>query len=95
MRIEPIGDKVVVKRVDAEEMTTGGIVLPDSAQQKSQHGRVLSVGNGRMTESGHRAELQINEGDRVLFATYAGTEIDVDDQQLLIMSEGDILAVVE
>lgn len=94
MRIEPLGEKIVVKRTDAEEVTSGGIVLPDSAQEKPAEGKVLSVGEGRMLPNGSRAKPQIGEGDRVLFSSYAGTEIDVDGQDLLIMSESDILAVV-
>ena len=79
---------------EAEETTAGGIVLPDSVREKPQEGKILSVGNGQMTESGQRSPLQISEGDRVLFSSYAGTEIEVDGKQLLIMSESDILAVV-
>lgn len=94
MRIEPLGEKIVVKRTDAEEVTSGGIVLPDSAQEKPAEGKVLSVGEGRMLADGSRAKPQVSEGDRVLFSSYAGTEIDVDGQDLLIMSETDILAVV-
>ncbi len=89
-----MGDKVVVKRTEAEETTSGGIVLPDSAREKPQEGRILSVGNGKMTDSGQRSALQVSEGDRVLFSSYAGTEIEIDGSQLLIMSESDILAVV-
>ena len=95
MRIEPLGDKIVVKRMDADEVTAGGIVLPDSAREKPQQGRVLSVGNGRLTESGQRVPLQVQEGDRVMFSSYAGSEIIMDDQELLIMNESEILAVVE
>jgi chaperonin GroES len=95
MRIEPLGDKIVVKRTDAEETTAGGIVLPDSAQEKPQEGRVLSVGNGRMLDDGSRGTPQVNEGDRVIFSSYAGTEIEIDGGQLLIMSESDILAVLQ
>ena len=94
MRIEPLGDKIVVKRMDAEETTAGGIVLPDSAQEKPQEGKVLSLGNGRMLPDGSRAPFQVKEGDRVLFTSYAGTEITVDDGILLIMTESDILAVM-
>ena len=94
MRVEPLSDKIVVKRMDAEETTAGGIVLPDAAREKPQQGRVLSVGEGRLLESGERAKPQVNEGDRVLFSSYAGTEIDVDGEELLIMSESDVLAVV-
>lgn len=95
MRIEPLGDKIVVKRTEAEEMTAGGIVLPDSAQQKPQEGKVLSVGDGRLLADGTRSKLQVSEGDRVLFSSYAGTEIEIAGGQLLIMNEADILAVFE
>lgn len=95
MRIEPLGDKVVVKRTEAEESTAGGIILPDSAQEKPQEGRVLSVGNGKLLEDGTRGKLQVNEGDRVLFSSYAGSEIEVDGGRLLIMSESDILAIIQ
>ena len=94
MRVEPLGDKIVVKRTDTEETTAGGIVLPESAQEKPQQGRVLSVGQGRLLQDGSRAKLQISEGDRVLFTSYAGTEIEVDNATLLIMSEADVLAVI-
>jgi chaperonin GroES len=95
MRIEPLGDKVVVKRTEADEMTSGGIVLPDSAKEKPQQGRVLSVGTGRLLDDGSRSKLQVNEGDRVLFSSYAGTEIDIEGGKLLIMNESDILAVIQ
>ncbi|PHS02339.1 MAG: co-chaperone GroES [Blastopirellula sp.] len=95
MKVVPLGDKVVVKRLEAEDVTAGGIVLPDSAKEKPQEGRVLSVGDGRLLKDGSRAEHQISEGDRVLFDSYAGIEIQVDDQELLIMSESDVLAVLE
>lgn len=95
MKVVPLGDKLVVKRLDAEEKTAGGIVLPDSAQEKPQQGRILSVGDGRLLSDGQRAENQVSEGDRVLFASYAGTEVDVNGQELLIMSEDDILAVLD
>ena len=95
MKVEPLGDKVVVKRLEAEETTAGGIVLPDSARERPQQGRVLSVGDGKRLASGERAEHQVKEGDRVVFTSYAGTDIVVDDQELLIMSEDDILAVLD
>ena len=94
MRIEPLGDKIVIKRMDADEVTSGGIVLPDSAREKPQQGRVLSVGSGRLLNDGNRGQLQVAEGDRVLFSSYAGTEIDIDGETLLIMSEDDVLAVL-
>lgn len=95
MRIEPLGDKVVIKRLEAEQQTAGGIVLPDSAREKPQQGRVLSVGDGRSLPDGSRAAHQVSEGDRVLFASYAGAEVGVDAETLLIMSEDDILAIVD
>jgi chaperonin GroES len=95
MKVEPIGDKVVIKRLEAEEKTAGGIVLPDSAREKPREGRVLSVGDGRLMSDGTRAAHQVSEGDRVLFSSYAGTEIAVDGEELLIMNEDDILAVLD
>ena len=94
MRLVPLGEKVVVKRLDAEEVTTGGIVLPDTAQEKPRQGRVLSVGDGRLLADGSRAEHQVAEGDRVLFTDYAGSNVVVDGEELLIMDEHEILAVV-
>jgi len=95
MKVVPLGDKVVIKRLDGESRTAGGIVLPDSAREKPQQGRVLSVGDGRLTAEGTRAKCQVHEGDRVIFSTWAGTEIKVDGNELLILSENDILAVLD
>jgi chaperonin GroES len=95
MRLEPVGDKVVVKRLEADEKTAGGIVLPDVAKERPQQGKVLSLGDGRRLPDGTRAAHQVSEGDRVVFASYAGTEIVVDDEELLIMGEEDILAILE
>ncbi|MCA9179652.1 MAG: co-chaperone GroES [Planctomycetales bacterium] len=95
MKVEPLGDKVVLKRLEAEEITAGGIVLPDSAKERPQQGRVLSVGDGRLLDDGTRAAHQVKEGDRVLFASYAGTDVKVDGEDLLILSEHEILAVLE
>lgn len=95
MRVIPLGDKVVVKRLEAEQTTGGGIVLPDSAQAKSQQGRVLSIGDGLTLANGRRAAHQVAEGDRVIFDRFAGSELTVDGQQLLIMSEHEILAVLD
>ena len=94
MKIEPLGANVVVKRLPAEEVTAGGIVLPDAAQEKPRQGRVLSIGDGRMLADGARAGHQVSEGDRVLFSSYAGTEVAINGEELLIMSEDDILAIV-
>ncbi len=94
MRLVPLGEKVVVKRLDAEQITSGGIVLPDAAQQKPRQGRVLSVGDGRLMSNGARADHLVAEGDRVLFSDWAGTEVVVDGEELLVMDENEILAVV-
>lgn len=93
-RIRPLNDKILVKRVEAEEKTKGGIVLPDSAKEKPKEGIVIALGDGKQLESGERADFQVQEDDRVIFSSYAGTEIKVDGEELLIMSEDDILAVL-
>ncbi len=94
MKIVPIGANVVVKRLAAEETTAGGIVLPDGAREKPRQGRVLSLGDGRLLRDGTRVRHQVSEGDRVLFNSYAGAEVDINGEELLIMSEDEILAVV-
>lgn len=95
MKVVPLNDKIVVKRVEAEDRTTGGLVLPDSAKEKPKQGKVLSLGDGKLLDSGKRAKFQIKEGDRVLFTSYGGQEVTVDGDEYLIMTEDDILAVVE
>jgi chaperonin GroES len=95
MKIRPLGDKVLVERVEAESKTAGGIVLPDTAKEKPQRGKVISVGEGKMLENGTRKEVQVKKGDLVLFTSYAGTEIKVDGKEYLIMDESDIMAVIE
>ena len=95
MKVEPLGDKVAVKRLEADETTAGGIVLPDSAREKPQQGRVLSVGDGRMLSDGTSATHQVSEGDRIIFTNWAGTEVIVDDDEVLIMNEDEILAVLD
>ena len=95
MRVEPLGDKVVIKRLEPEEKTAGGILLPDSSRDKPVQGRVLSVGDGCMLPSGKRVPHQVTEGDRVVFSQWAGTEVIVDDATVLIMGENDILAVLD
>lgn len=94
MKLVPLGEKVVVKRLEAEEITAGGIVLPDTAREKPQQGRVLSVGDGRLLADGSRAAHQVADGDWVLFASFAGTEVVIDGEELVIMDEAEILAVV-
>ena len=95
LNIKPLGDKVIVKRVEAEERTAGGIVLPDTAKEKPKRGIVLAVGSGKLLEDGTRHALQVKKDDEVLFTSYAGTEIKLDGEELMIMSEDDVLAVVE
>jgi chaperonin GroES len=95
MKVVPLGDKVVVKRTEAETRTSGGIMLPDSAQERPRQGRVLSVGDGRLVNDGQRVACQVHEGDKVLFGPWAGTELKVDGSELLILREEDILAVLE
>ena len=93
--IRPLGEKVLIERLDAEETTAGGIVLPDTAKEKPKQGTVLKVGEGQLLDSGERQPLQLKKGDRVLFTSYAGTEIKVEGEEMLIMDEGDILAVLD
>jgi chaperonin GroES len=95
MKVVPLDDKVVIKRLDAEAMTAGGILLPDAAREKPQQGRVLSVGDGRLLASGSRVPHQVSEGDRVLFQRWAGAEVEINGQELLILSEDEILAIMK
>ncbi|MDR0868049.1 MAG: co-chaperone GroES [Planctomycetota bacterium] len=95
MAIQPLSDKIVVKRLEAAEVTKGGIVLPDSAKEKPKEGKIVAVGPGKITDNGKRGAMQLKKGDRVLFTSYAGTEVKIDGDELLIMSEDDVLAVVE
>jgi chaperonin GroES len=95
MKVVPLNDKIVVKRLEAEEKTAGGILLPDTAKEKPKQGRVLSLGEGRRLDNGKRAPFQVKEGDRVLFTSYAGSEVTIDGQEHLIMTEDDILAVID
>ena len=94
MKIRPLEDKVLIKRLEAESTTKGGIVLPDSAQEKPRRGKIVSLGDGKLLDSGERAEFQVKVGDTVLFSSYGGTEIVVDGDELLIMDESDILAIL-
>jgi len=95
MNLKPLGDRIVVEPIEREERTPSGIILPETAKEKPQEGKVLAVGPGRRDEEGKRIPLDVKEGDRVLFAKYAGTEVKLDDQKLLILRESDILALIE
>ena len=93
-KLQPLGDRVVVKPSGREEMTRGGIILPDTAKEKPQRGTIIAVGQGRRDDDGDRIEMDVKVGDEVLFAKYAGTEFKLEDEELLILSEKDILAIV-
>ena len=95
MNIRPLHDRVVVKRMDEETTTSGGIVLPGSAAEKPQRGEVLAVGNGKVLDSGERKALDVKVGDQILFGKYSGSEVKIDDAELLVMREDDIMAVLE
>jgi chaperonin GroES len=95
MKLRPLHDRVVVKRLEEEEKTAGGIIIPDTAKEKPQQGKVIAVGKGRIMEDGKVIPLVVKEGDRVLFSKYAGTDIKVDGDEHLIMREDDILAIFE
>jgi len=94
-KLRPLGDRVVIKPTPREEMTKSGIVLPDTAKEKPQEGVILSVGPGRFLDDGTREKMDVKKGDKVLYAKYAGTEFKVDSDELLILSQKDILAIVE
>ena len=94
LNIRPLGDKVIVKRVEAEGKTAGGIVLPDTAKEKPKRGIVLAVGNGRLLDDGTRSVMQVKKDDEVLFTSYAGTEVKINGEEYMIMDESDVLGVI-
>ena len=94
LKIRPLGEKVLIKRLEAEETTKGGIVLPDTAKEKPQKGKILALGDGKLLDDGTRAKFQVKKGDTVLFASYGGTEIKVDGEEYMLMDESDILAIL-
>ncbi len=93
-KLQPLGDRVVIRPTPKEEMTKSGIVLPDTAKEKPQEGVIVAVGPGKVAEDGKRIQMEVKEGDKVLFAKYAGTEVKVEEEELLILSERDVLAVL-
>mgnify|MGYP001818618344 CR=1 FL=1 len=95
MKLRPLHDRVIVKRMEEERMSAGGIVIPDSATEKPVRGEVLAVGNGKILENGEKRALDINVGDKILFGKYSGTEVKVEGEELLVMREEDIMAVIE
>jgi len=95
MKVRPLHDKVLIQRLDSEETPKGGIIIPDSAKEKPQEGKVIAVGNGRFLEDGSTKPLEVKKGDKILFSKYGGTEIRIDGEDYLILSEEEILAVVD
>ena len=95
MALKPLDDRIVIEQVEAEERTAGGIVLPDSAKERPQRGKVISTGPGRILDNGQRSEVGVKKGDEVLYAKYSGTEVEVDGKEYVILRESDILARIE
>jgi len=94
MKVKPLQDRVVIKRLEEEEKTKGGIIIPDAAKEKPQEGRVVAVGSGKMTEKGQRVTPEVKVGDKILFGKYSGTDINIDGEEHLILREEDILAII-
>ena len=94
MRIRPLHDRLIVKRLEEEERTKGGIIIPDTAKEKPIEGKVIAVGDGKITEDGKKIPMEVKKGDRVLFAKYSGTEVKIDGEEHLMMVEDDILAII-
>ncbi|HLR10018.1 MAG TPA: co-chaperone GroES [Sporosarcina sp.] len=92
--LKPLGDRIVIELVEVEEKTSSGIVLPDSAKEKPQEGKVIAVGTGRVLDNGQRIDLEVKEGDRIIFSKYSGTEVKHEGQEYLILRENDVLAIV-
>ncbi len=95
MKIRPLADRVVLKRVEEERVTPGGIVIPDTAQEKPDRGEIIAVGNGKVLDNGEVRPLELKVGDKVLFGKYAGSTVKVDGEELLVMREDDVIAVIE
>lgn len=93
--IRPLGDKVIIKRLEAEDTTVGGIILPDAAKEKPKRGVIKAIGDGKLLDTGERSTMQVKKNDEVLFTSYAGTEVKVDGDEYLIMDENDILAILD
>ena len=95
MKIRPLHDRILVKRVEEQEVKKGGIIIPDSAKEKPQEGKVIAVGNGRVTDDGKKIPLDVKAGDRILFGKYSGSEVKVEDEEYLILKEEDVLGIIE
>jgi len=95
MKVRPLSDKVLVQRLEAENKTAGGIILPDTAKEKPKQGKIIAVGKGKIMDDGKLKPMQVKKGDKILFTSYAGTEIKIDGKEHLIMDESDIMAIIE
>ena len=95
MKIKPLQDRILIRRLDSEEEMSGGIVIPDTAKEKPQEGEVVAVGDGKVLDNGQKQEMTVKVGDRILFAKYGGTEVKIDDEELLIMREDEVLGILE
>ncbi len=95
MKIRPLHDRLIVKRVEEQEVKKGGIIIPDTAKEKPQEGKVIAVGNGKVTDEGKKIPLDVKAGDRILFGKYSGSDVKLDDQEYLILREEDVLAILE
>ena len=95
MKIRPLHDRLIVKRIEEQEVKKGGIIIPDSAKEKPQEGKVIAVGNGKVTDEGKKIPLDVKAGDRILFGKYSGSEVKLDDEEYLILREEDVLAILE
>jgi chaperonin GroES len=95
MKIRPLHDRILVKRVEEQEVRKGGIIIPDSAKEKPQEGKVIAVGNGKVTDDGKKIPLDVKAGDRILFGKYSGSEVKVEDEEYLILKEEDVLGIIE
>ncbi len=95
MKIRPLHDRIVVKRQEEKEVKKGGIIIPDTAKEKPQEGKVIAVGNGRVNEDGKKISLDVKAGDKILFGKYSGSEVKIDEEEYLIMKEDDVLAIIE
>ena len=95
MKIRPLHDRIVIKRMEEQEQKKGGIIIPDTAKEKPQEGKVIAAGNGKVTEDGKKIPLDVKAGDRILFGKYSGSEVKIDDEEYLIMREEDVLAIIE
>ncbi|MEA2039897.1 MAG: co-chaperone GroES [Thermodesulfobacteriota bacterium] len=95
MKVRPLHDRVIVQRIEEEQKTKGGIIIPDTAKEKPVEGKIVAIGNGKVLENGTKIPLEVKEGQKVLFGKYAGTEINIDGEEHLIMKEDDIIAIIE